>query len=159
SITATVAAAEQNGSWDPALVRTKAVRGQDGWQLSGFKVFVPAAERADVYLVIARSVAGPSLFAVERSAPGSRALPLDVIDEPCPLHRLEFANTPAKLVSAEGSGGRLMMTVIDLATTALAGEQVGVIDKAISLVSAGTPTETEFAEMTVNHVAAEALWR
>ena len=95
SISATLAAAEQSGSWDPALVRTKAVRGTGGWQLSGAKLFVPSAEDADVLLVMARSIAGPSLFAVERSAPGLQVTPLSVIDETRPLYGVELADTPA----------------------------------------------------------------
>lgn len=159
TMTATLAVAERSGSWDPALVRTKAVGGQNGWKLSGIKTFVPAAGDADLYLVIARSIAGPSLFAVERSAPGLQVLPLDVLDETRPLHRVELSDTPAQLVSAEGGGGRLMMTVIDLATTALAGEQVGVIEQAMGLLFESAPAEQQFAEATIDHVAAVSLWR
>lgn len=160
SITATLAVAEQSGSWDPALVRTKAVHAQSGWQLSGSKTFVPAAEGTDVVFVIARSIAGPSLFAVERPASGLQMVPLDVVDKTRPLHRIEFADTPAQIVSAEGEGGRLMMKVIDSATTALAGDQVGVIDKAMGLLaSSGSPSKAELAEVTLDHVAAVSLWR
>jgi len=158
SITATLAVAERSGAWDPALVRTKAVRGQDDWRISGSKMFVPAAEGADVYFVIARSIAGPSLFAVEHAAPGLSVVALDVVDKTRPLSQVEFADTPAKLLGAEGAGGRLMMTVIDLATTALAGEQVGLIEKAMGLLSpAGS--SPEFAEVTMDHAAASSLWR
>jgi hypothetical protein len=159
SISATLAVTEQSGSWDPALVRTKVVRGQDGWQLSGFKTFVPASDGADVFFVIAQSITGPSLFAVGRSAPGLQLVALDVIDKTRPLHRIELTDTLAKLVSAEGGGARLIMTVIDLATTALVGEQVGVIEKAMNLMAAGLPPERELAEVTVDHVAAVSLWR
>ena len=70
TISATLAAAEQTGSWDPALVRTRAVETPEGWQLTGLKQFVPAAEAADVIFVIARSIAGPSLFAVDEIGAG-----------------------------------------------------------------------------------------
>jgi len=159
SITATLAVAERSGAWDPTLVRTKAVRGHDDWQLSGSKTFVPAAEAADVYFVIARSIAGPSLFAVERSAPGLRVVALDVTDTTRPLYQVEFGDTPAKLLGAEGAGGRLMMTVIDLATTALAGEQVGLIEKAMGLLAAVGASNRELAEVTMDHAAASSLWR
>lgn len=159
SIAATLAVAEKSGSWDPALVRTKALPVQDGWRLSGTKLFVPAAAGADVYFVIARSIAGPSLFAVEGSASGLTLTALDVVDPTRPLHLIEFADTPAKLISAEGHGGRLMMTVIDLATTALAGEQVGLIEKAMRLLAAAGASGAEFADVTLDHVAALSLWR
>jgi alkylation response protein AidB-like acyl-CoA dehydrogenase len=157
--TATLAVAEKSGSWDPALVRTKAIPAQDDWLLSGAKLFVPAVDGADVYFVIARSIAGPSLFAVERSAPGLQLTALDVVDSTRPLHQVEFTDTPAKLVSAEGHGGRLMMTVIDLATTALAGEQVGLIENAMGLVAAASPSAEQLTDVTLDHVAALSLWR
>jgi alkylation response protein AidB-like acyl-CoA dehydrogenase len=159
SITATLAVAEKSGSWDPALVRTKASPVQNGWRLSGAKLFVPAAGGADVYFAIARSIAGPSLFAVERTSPGLRLTALDVVDSTRPLHAIEFADTPAKLVSAEGYGGRLMMTVIDLATNALAGEQVGIIEKAMESIGAAGSSSEELAAVTLDHVAAFSLWR
>jgi len=158
SISATLAVAEQSGSWDPALVRTKAVHGTGGWQLSGAKLFVPSAEGADVLLVMARSIAGPSLFAVERAAPGLRVTPLTGVDETRPLYQVEFADTPAALVSPEGGGGRLMTTAIDHATTALAAEQVGLIEKAIHLLAPAAESE-QVADVTLDHVAAASLWR
>jgi alkylation response protein AidB-like acyl-CoA dehydrogenase len=158
SISATLAAAEQSGSWDPALVRTKAVRRTSGWQLSGVKLFTPAADGADVIFVIARSTAGPSLFAVESSAPGLQVTPLSVVDETRPLYAIELADTPAVLVSREGRGGRLMMTAIDLACTALAAEQVGLIEKALQLL-APTAESEQLSEVALHHVAAVSLWR
>jgi alkylation response protein AidB-like acyl-CoA dehydrogenase len=159
AITATLSVAERSGSWDPAVVRTKAVPKGNGWQLSGSKTFVPAAEYADVYFVVARSIAGPSLYAVERSAPGLQVVALDVVDDTQPLHRIEFADTPAKLVSTEGGAGRLMITVVDLATTALAAEQVGLVEKSMNLLAAARTSEAELAEVTLDHVTAVSLWR
>jgi Acyl-CoA dehydrogenase, middle domain len=158
TISATVAAAEESGSWDPALVRTKAARTTTGWHLSGVKQFAPAAEAADVCFVIARSTAGPSLFAVERSAPGLQVRPLAVVDETRPLYKIELADTPATLIGTEGSGGRLMMSAIDLATTALAAEQAGLIEKAMALL-AHTPPQAGLGAVTLCHVAALSLWR
>ncbi|TPG36541.1 acyl-CoA dehydrogenase family protein [Mycolicibacterium hodleri] len=165
-LSATLAAAEQTGSWDPAMVKTRVTETAEGWQITGIKQFVPATEGADVYLVIARSTAGPSLFAVPSSAPGLSVTHLDVIDPTRQLAQLELSSTPATLLGTEGAGGRLMLRAIDLATTALAAEQVGVIEKAMSLLArrsadlTDAPTsETRVAEVTLDHVAAAALWR
>ena len=70
ALSATLAAAEASGSWDPALVRTRASLEGAQWILDGEKFFVPHADTADMLFVIARSTAGPSLFAVEAAAPG-----------------------------------------------------------------------------------------
>ena len=165
-LSATLAAAEQTGSWDPAMVKTRATETDDGWRLTGVKQFVPAADGADVYLVIARSTAGPSLFAVEKSAPGLTVTSLDVIDSTRPLSQIDLSDTPTILLGTEGAGGRLMLTAIDLATTALAAEQVGLIEKAMSLLveRAGelpdAPAfEARVAGVTLDHIAAASLWR
>ena len=166
TISATLAVAEQAGSWDPALVRTRATETLAGWQLTGTKHFVPAAEAADVVFVIARSTAGPSLFAVTKSAPGVTVTPLDVVDSTRPLAQIDLADTPAVLLGAEGAGGRLMVRVIDLATTALAAEQVGLIEKAMSMLVGHTAEssetsdfQTRVAEVALDHVTAAGLWR
>jgi alkylation response protein AidB-like acyl-CoA dehydrogenase len=166
TISATLAAAEQTGSWDPALVKTRAVQTDDDWRLSGIKQFVPAADHADVFFVIARSTAGPSLFAVVGSAPGLSVTSLDVTDPTRPLSQIELNDTPAVLLGTEGAGGRLMIKAIDLATTALAAEQVGLIERAMSLLvqhAAEFPDVPAFenllAEVTLDHVAAASLWR
>jgi alkylation response protein AidB-like acyl-CoA dehydrogenase len=160
TLSATLAAAEQTGSWDPALVKTRAVETPGGWQLTGLKQFVPAAEDADVVFVIARSTAGPSLFAIKTSAPGVEVTPLDVMDATRPLSQIELADTPAVLLGTEGAGGRLMMRAIDLATTALAAEQVGLIEKAMSMLVGRTAEfEARVAEVALDHVAATGLWR
>ncbi|BBZ27302.1 hypothetical protein MMAD_15970 [Mycolicibacterium madagascariense] len=166
SIKGALAVAEQTGSWDPAMVKTRATNVENGWQITGIKQFVPAAEGADVYFVIARSTAGPSLFAVDGSAPGVTVTPLEVADPSRPLAQIEFSDAPATLLGTEGAGGRLMLRVIDLATTALAAEQVGLIEKAMSMLVAHSKDlvdapalESRLAGVALDHVAAAALWR
>jgi alkylation response protein AidB-like acyl-CoA dehydrogenase len=123
-LAATLAAAEESGAWDPALVRTRASLRGSHWVLDGEKLFVPDAETADVLLVIGRSVAGPSLFAVERAAAGVTVTPMAVMDPTRPLSRLHLADVPATLIGLEGAGGSLLGRVLDLATVSLAEEQV-----------------------------------
>lgn len=166
SMSGALAAAEHTGSWDPATVKTRATKSDDRWQLTGVKQFVPAADGADVYFVIARSTAGPSLFAAESAAPGLAVTALDVIDATRPLSQVELSNTPAILLGTEGAGGRLMMRAIDLATTALCGEQVGLIERAVGLLvqhaaeAGDAPAlETRLANITLDHLAASSLWR
>jgi alkylation response protein AidB-like acyl-CoA dehydrogenase len=124
ALSATLAAAEASGSWDPALVRTRASFQGSQWTLDGEKLFVPHADAADMLFVIARSTAGPSLFAVERAAPGVTVSLMEVIDPTRPLARLQLHEVPATLIGVEGAGGRLMGRALDLATVSLAEEQV-----------------------------------
>jgi len=124
ALSATLAAAEASGSWDPALVRTRAMPDGTAWLLDGEKLFVPHGDTAELILVIARSTAGPSLFAVESGAAGLTVSTMATIDPSRPLARLQLRDVPATLVGVEGAGGRLMMRALDLATVSLAEEQV-----------------------------------
>ena len=152
-LSATLAAAEESGSWDPALVRTRARLEGPQWLLDGEKFFVPHAETADVLLVVARSTAGPSLFAVEAAAHGWIASDMRPIDPTRPLARLKLRRVPAVLIGTEGAGGRLMGRALDLATVALAEEQVNGARRCLEL-SAGAVT----AELQVQVEIAEVLW-
>ena len=159
-LTATLAAAEETGAWDPVLVKTRAAHTADGWTISGQKHYVPGADSADVIFVIARSTAGPSLFAVDAGSNGLTVNAHDVIDPSRPLFGVTFDDTPATLLGTEGSGGRLMWTLIDRASTALAGEQVGLIEKAIGVLrNNGDPDDYRVAEVVLAHAAARALWQ
>jgi alkylation response protein AidB-like acyl-CoA dehydrogenase len=160
-IRATVAAAERSGSWDPALVRMKAQPDGDGWRLSGTKLFVPDAAGADVILTVARSIAGPSLFAVDADAAGLAITELDSIDSTRPLFRVELKDTPAVLLGEEGRGGALMRNTMDLAMTALAGEQVGLIERAVAVLLHRDLGEAgpDLAQTALDHATAISLWK
>ena len=68
--TATLAAAEGNASWDPAMVSARAERTPAGWTLSGKKSFVLDGAIADLVLVVARSTAGPACSRWTAERPG-----------------------------------------------------------------------------------------
>jgi alkylation response protein AidB-like acyl-CoA dehydrogenase len=160
-IRATLAAAERSGSWDPALVRTKAQPDHDGWALTGAKYFVPDAAGADVVLTVARSVAGPSLFAVDANVPEVTITELAGIDTTRQLFKVEFNDTPAELLGHEGRGGALMRQSIDLLMTALAGEQVGLIERSVEVLlrhAQDAPFEEALTETALDHAAAISLW-
>ena len=157
---ATLAGAEHSGSWDPTLVRTKAEPNGERWRLAGTKLFVPDAAGADLILIVARSIAGPSLYAVDADATGLSITELDSIDATRPLFRVELNDTPAVLLGKEGRGGALMQTTMDAAMTALAGEQVGLIERAIAILrrrdlgNAGPG----LAQVALDHATAVSLW-
>ncbi|MET7783818.1 acyl-CoA dehydrogenase family protein [Streptomyces sp. NPDC005388] len=124
--TATLAVAEEGGSWDPALISARAVPdGDGGWKLSGRKCFVVDGTTADLILVVARTVAGPSFFAVDRAAPGVTAVAMETLDATRAMARLTFDAVPATAVGADGAGGRIMAKVLDMASVGLAAEQAG----------------------------------
>jgi alkylation response protein AidB-like acyl-CoA dehydrogenase len=159
-LTATLAAAEETGSWDPVLVTTRAEVTDGEWSISGQKYYVPGADSADVILVIARSTAGPSLFAVDDGSAGLHIHAHDVTDPTRPLFEVTLRDTPATLLGVEGSGGKLMSTLIDRATTALAAEQVGLIEAAITVLrNTADRDDHGIAEVVLAHAGAHAVWQ
>jgi hypothetical protein len=164
----TLAAAEQTGSWDPALVRTRAAKAGDGWVISGEKWFVPGADAADTIFVIARTPGGPSLYRIEGTAPGIEIETSTSLDKLRPLARVTFDKTPAILIGREGTGGRIMNRTVDTATTVLAGEEMGLVDRALRDISQVPPScsdsdswgpyTRELAELELLRASATALW-
>jgi alkylation response protein AidB-like acyl-CoA dehydrogenase len=152
ALLATLAAAEVSGSWDPALVRTRATLEGPQWILDGEKFFVPHVETADVLFVVARSTAGPSLFAVDAAAPGWIARDMKSIDPTRPLARLTLSRVPAVLIGREGAAGRLMGRALDLATVSLAEEQVHGAHRCLELGPRAV------SELRVQVEVAQALW-
>lgn len=137
---ATLAAAEESGSWDPAFVRTRAFTVGNSWRISGQKWFVPNALRSDTILTIARTAGGPSLYVVEASAPGLSIHTLATLDADRPLARIEFHDTPAVMIGREGAGGQVMNRTVDRGTTVLAAEQMGLVDRALKMLSQLPPS-------------------
>jgi alkylation response protein AidB-like acyl-CoA dehydrogenase len=162
--TATLAAAEGNASWDPALVSARAERTPAGWVLSGKKSFVIDGAIADLVLVVARSIAGPALFAVDRGAPGLRAEPMTTLDPTRPMAALTFDQVPAVLIGAEGQAGKLMSRVLDLASVALAAEQAGGARRCLEMSAEYAKTRYQFGRpigsfQAVKHKCADMLVR
>jgi alkylation response protein AidB-like acyl-CoA dehydrogenase len=160
--TATLAAAEGNASWDPAMVAARAERTAAGWALSGTKSFVIDGATADLILVVARSTAGPALFAVDRGAPGLRAEPMTTLDPTRPMAVLTFDQVPAALVGADGQGGRLMGRVLDVACAALAAEQAGGARRCLEMSTGYARTRYQFGRpigsfQAIKHKCADML--
>jgi alkylation response protein AidB-like acyl-CoA dehydrogenase len=112
SLTATLAIAEESGSWRLADIATTATDGT----VSGTKMFVVDGHTADLLLVVARD----GLFAIEGDAAGVTRTRLDTLDPTRRLARIDFDDAPAVRV-----GDAFPRTALDLAVVALAAEQVG----------------------------------
>ena len=161
--TAALAVAEDSGSWDPALISARAVPdGDGGWKLTGRKSFVIDGTTADLVFVVARTVAGPSLFAVDRDAAGLAAEAMETLDATRAMARLTFDAVPATLVGSDGAGGRIMAKVLDVASVALAAEQSGGARRCLELSTEHARTRHQFgrpigAFQAVKHKCADML--
>ncbi|MGD0238931.1 MAG: acyl-CoA dehydrogenase family protein [Streptosporangiaceae bacterium] len=125
SLTATLAVAEDSGSWDPAEVAVTAEPAGDGWGVTGTKLFVIDGHTADLMLVVARAPGGLGVFAVERGAAGVAAARLDALDPTRALASVALDGAPAVRIGAGRDTAAWLSEVRDLALAALAAEQLG----------------------------------
>jgi alkylation response protein AidB-like acyl-CoA dehydrogenase len=121
----TLAVTEDNGRWDFEGIALAATSTGDGWGLDGHKSFVIDGHSANLVLVVGRTAAGLSLFAVEGDAPGLTRTSLPTMDQTRKQARLVFESTPARLIGTEGGAADGLTKTLDLAAVALAAEQVG----------------------------------
>ncbi|MET7475921.1 acyl-CoA dehydrogenase family protein [Streptomyces sp. NPDC005648] len=122
---ATLALTEDGGRWDEPAIRLTADDTPGGWRLTGAKTYVPDGLLADLILVAARTASGVSLFAVAADAPGLTRTSLPTLDQTRKQARLEFADTPARLIGAEGTAWPVLERALATASVLLAAEQVG----------------------------------
>jgi len=122
---ATLAFTEDSGRWEPDAVTLSASPSGDGWVLDGHKSFVIDGATANLVLVVGRTPAGLSLFAVAGDAPGLTRTSLATMDQTRKQARLEFASTPARLIGVDGDAEGGLVRTLQLAVVALAAEQVG----------------------------------
>ncbi|MCX0272797.1 acyl-CoA/acyl-ACP dehydrogenase [Nocardia zapadnayensis] len=162
---ATLAVAEEAGSWDADASETAAVPDDaGGWRVSGTKSFVPHAGTADLLLVAARTPQGPSLFAVERGAGGLAVRALETLDGTRPLGEVVLADTPAVLVGAPGGAAEGVRRAVDLGALALAAEQVGGLRRCLDISVAYAKERVQFGRsigsfQAIKHKLADMLVR
>ena len=126
---ASLALVEPGALFDPALLRTRAEpKGESGFVLSGAKSFVPLADRASHFLVIARNNGGRGAFIVPREAEGLRISDpeknLGLRALPTATLHLDRVEVPAS-ARLGGAAGCDVQRIVDAGRTALAAVQVG----------------------------------
>jgi alkylation response protein AidB-like acyl-CoA dehydrogenase len=125
------AALVEYASSDPAAPRVQASLAGGTWRLDGEKQCVPAADRARVILVPARTPDGVGVFLVEPNAPGV-ALERQVATHREPQWRLSLAGAPAAdVLGAPGAGAAIVAWIAERASLALAAIQIGVAEEAM----------------------------
>jgi len=159
---ATLAFTEENGRWDEQGITATATMAGDGWSINGTKMFVLDGHTASLILVAARTDAGVSLFSVSGDASGLTRTPLSTMDQTRKQARLEFSNTPATLVGADGAGWSTLERVLDLAAVALAAEQVGGAQKCLEMAVQYAKDRVQFGRpigsfQAIKHKCADML--
>ncbi len=130
----TVAFLEAAGSWDPADVHLTVVNGK----LRGEKLFVPDAAVADWIIVAARN----GVFLADSKASGIRVEPMLGMDLTRKLYSVQFDNTPAEKIGETAGLSR----AFDIATTALAAEMVGGMQRTLDITVEYAKTRKQFGK-------------
>jgi alkylation response protein AidB-like acyl-CoA dehydrogenase len=121
AVLGTLALTEAAGRWTTDGLTTTA----EGDRITGQKMYVLDGHVADLLLVVARTPAGPSLFAVDAQAPGVHREPLPTLDATRRQARLTFDAAPARPIGVDGGAAAVMERTLDRAAAALAAEQAG----------------------------------
>jgi alkylation response protein AidB-like acyl-CoA dehydrogenase len=162
--------------FDGAGVRARAQLRADGFRLDGTKLFVDAANAADLVLAAFRfgstprkakappagGFEGVGLFAVERSAPGlaiERLVSVDETRRPC---EVRFSNVRVSREALLPRSSAALSRVLDGAAIAVAAECLGGAERALELAVEYVRTREQFGRpvgsfQAVQHLAAEAV--
>lgn len=128
-------------------VATTAKKAGSGWQLSGHKSVVPAADEADAFVVPARiagaesDAQGIGLFLVEKSATGVSIQGYPTQDG-ARAGEVKLANAAAQLIAEDGFA--TLEGAVDVGIAAACAEGVGVMDKLVALTVEYMNTRKQF---------------
>jgi alkylation response protein AidB-like acyl-CoA dehydrogenase len=90
------AVTEEHAGSDPSGIATTAVRSDGGWVINGEKWFVTYGDVAAVYIVVANTDDGPTLFLVDRSCAG-----IEVVDDPPFTHTYPHGHPTIRFTGVE----------------------------------------------------------
>ena len=162
SMIVTLAYAEGNSVLIPDQVQTRAQPVGAGWTVTGAKNYVLDGLAADRCYVLADTDAGPSVFAVDRDAPGLTVTSLTTVDPTRKQCALRFEATEARLVGEPGCGATVFAAALEAAGVALISEQAGGAHRAMRMAAEYARTRFQFARaigsfQAVKHMCADML--
>jgi len=170
--TATLAYTERNGRWDASGISARYVRSGSGYVLSGEKHFVVDGHTADLLIVAARAPSsagseGVSLFVVPANTEGVKRRWTPTLDQTrrqAVVLMDDVALPAGHLLGDEGQGWPICERTIDLATVALAAEQVGLAEACLQMAVEYAKERTQFGRpigsfQAIKHKCADMLMR
>ena len=147
AVVLTAALAEEDGD-DPRFPSASAVR-RDGprsrWVLSGVKTAVPAAPRADLFLVPATTPDGVTVFLVSPSDAGVSVEPQRLTDfAEAGRVVLDGVTLDDDRVLGPGQGGQVAGWLVSRGTVGLCALQAGVLERALELTAEYARNRVQF---------------
>ncbi|MFL6090138.1 MAG: acyl-CoA dehydrogenase family protein [Aeromicrobium sp.] len=141
---ATLAVNEQDGEWRSSGFTTRGRQDGTDWMLTGTKTLVPSAQVADTLIIAANTDSGPTLFAVDKGAPGMSIERLATLDLTRPLYTVRLHTVSARPVGDLGSASAVLDAVLPRATAALAAEQIGAARECLEMSVAYAKDRIQF---------------
>jgi alkylation response protein AidB-like acyl-CoA dehydrogenase len=142
---ATLAITEESGRWNSEGIQACASLKGDTWVVNGTKTFVLDGHIADVVLVVARTEAGISLFAVDQPQLVARRR-LSTLDATRQQAHIGLCDAPATLIGADGAAWPALSRALDFAAAGLAAEQVGGAQRCLDLAVDYAKTRRQFGK-------------
>ncbi len=144
SVVLTAALAEEDGD-DPRFPSTRAERAGRRWRLSGVKTAVPAAPRADLFLVPAATPDGVVVFLVSPSDHGVTVEPQQLTDFAAAGRVvLDGVTLGDDRVLGPGRGAEITDWLVSRGTVGLCAMQAGVIERALELTAKYARNRVQF---------------
>ena len=170
SLTATLAYTGTNGKWDAEAVQATAKKDGDHYRLNGCLRYVPDGHSAGLIIIAARSEGsqgqeGISLFAVPADTAGMDRKWLPTMDQTRKQAEITLNNVsvPATaLMGNEGTAWPQLEKIIQLATVAVAAEQMGGAQQLLDMTVEYTKERVQFGRpvagfQAVKHIAANMM--
>src|SRR5271163_2797056 len=159
---ASVAFAEDGSARLPSTIATSAGAIGDAWHVTGSKHFLLDGQSADLLYLLAGTDAAPAVFAVDAGAPGMDVTLLTTLDPTRKQCRLQFVDTPARLVGRLGAGVEVFTAALDRSAVALVSEQAGGARRAVEMAAEYAKTRYQFGRaigsfQAVKHMCADML--
>lgn len=139
---------EPEAGSDATGIRTTAVAAGNGFVLNGVKKWITGGQRADVYLVFARTATSIGAFLVPRSAPGVRVRPLPEIlgTRGSMLAEVTFSDVvlgaDALLGPSGFTAGMVLTGTLDLGRYSVACGSAGIISACLDACASYTSRRT-----------------
>jgi len=160
--TATLILNGQLNAWDAAAVTLTAARAGDDYRVSGDAPLVLDGHSVDLLLVAANTPAGTSLLAIAADSAGVEREPLASLDRTRKVARIRFDGASGRLIGTDGNAAPGMARTSDLATVALAAEQVGAAQRCLDMAVAYAKDRIQFGRaigsfQAIKHRCADML--
>ncbi len=126
-----------------------------GGKMTGTRLFVTDAAEANFILIVTSS----GVFLADAKAPGIKIGPMKGMDLTRKIYSVKFQNTPVEKLGASANASALTRA-LDAATTALAAEMVGGMQRTLELTVAYAKTRKQFGKpigtfQAVQHMCAD----